>query len=95
MNQVEQWDVIEHLKRVGGIFAAYQVTTFKAYRRDKAGVEREVTVEVWDAGPDSPRRYSVVATDEKGRQAGGNSHISLQAAIAMVHWWDLDKDPPA
>jgi hypothetical protein len=69
----------------------YQVSTFRMYRKPKGGEVQKLTVEVWDAGPQEPSRYHVIATTEDGREASGNPGSTIQEAIAFVHWSDLDK----
>jgi hypothetical protein len=66
------------------------VTTFKGYRARGDGANKNVVIEVRDGGPSDPFRYCVVATDEDGRVATGNPFDKLEAALAMVHWQDLD-----
>ena len=68
------------------------IRTFKGYREDASGQVREVTVEVWQAGPGAPYRYVVDATDEGGRVATGNGGDSIDTAIATTHWEKLDRD---
>jgi len=46
-------------------------------------------VEIRDAGEDSTARYHVIAT-AGDKQVSGNANASLESALAIVHWWDLD-----
>ena len=87
----EYFDALAVLKETIGVFEIYQVSTFRMYRKPKGGGVQELTVEVWDAGPQEPSRYHVIATTEDGREASGNAGSTIQEAIAFVHWGDLDK----
>ena len=90
MNLEETLATIE--KTIKG-FEAAQVTTYRAYRKNKKGVDKEVTIEVLDRGPGKPDlRYLVIATDQDGKQASGNSGPNLEVVLATVHWYDLDRD---
>jgi hypothetical protein len=73
-------------------FEVYEVTTYKGFREPQGGGVQEVTVEVWDRGPDfGELRFSVKATDDEERLATGNPGSTLENAIMNVHWFDLDK----
>lgn len=90
--QMETAETIQKLKKAGGCFELYHATTFKGYRNDEKGNVREVTITILDEGAPSPTRYHVRAQDEKGRAATGNSNGSLDAATAITHWSDLNRD---
>jgi hypothetical protein len=91
VNDLEAATVSDALTQQWGFFEAGRMTTFRAWRREKdGGGEHEVTVQVYDAGPDHKNRYRVVAFDAFGRRAAGNGHASLDMALSFVHWWDLD-----
>ena len=77
------------LKEATGAAEAYQVWTFRLYRRTQEGRPQNVNVTVLDAGPEAPNRYSIHAEAEDGRSASGNPDESLDAALAAVHWTDL------
>ena len=92
--------ILDQVKQAAGLFEAYHVTTIKGFRRDNQGTERPITVEIWDAGaaPEPSRRdarYFVQAHDDRGRSAGGNSAATVEAAIAKVHWGNLDRGAPS
>lgn len=77
--------------RQRGFFEMYEVSTFKGVRKTAEGGMQELTVEGWDAGPDSGgERYAVMATDATGRIATGNPQDILRDALRVVHWFDLD-----
>ncbi|MEJ7872261.1 MAG: hypothetical protein WKF67_08365 [Rubrobacteraceae bacterium] len=86
-------DAIRRLTNLAGIFEVSEVHTFQCYRNRKDGSIQEVEVKIMDAGPDANAgtRYSVVATSEDGKAASGNSPESVQTALAILHWYDLDR----
>lgn len=87
-------DLIPELKSRVGLTEAYHVTTFKGYRKSgpQVGDIQEVTVEIWDAGPERrASRYMILAVSEGGKVASGNPVDSIETALALVHWADLDK----
>ena len=87
-------EMLELVKTHAGLYEAYHVTTFKGYREAKDGGAWGVTVEVFDAGPGARGdRYHAVATDDRGRRATGDPSDSLDAALAAVHWGELDHHP--
>jgi hypothetical protein len=73
----------------------YQVTTFRCYRTAANGVPQTVIVNVLDAGPDVPSdlRYSCVALTQEGHFAAGNPGGTIDEALAIVHWGQLDRPP--
>ena len=89
---MEAAEIIDRLKKASGCFELYHATTFKGYGNDEKGNVREVTITILDEGAPTPTRYHVYAQDEKGRAATGNSNGSLDAAIAITHWGDLNRD---
>lgn len=87
-------DLIPEIKKFSDIFEAYHVTTFQCYRNRKDGTPQKITVEIHDSGNNEspgPGRYSCVAKSEDGTAASGNSSDTIQAALAQVHWYKLDK----
>ena len=67
------------------------VTTFRAYKDNEL-----VIIEIWDHGPDfhTPEyRYFCMATMEDGRKASGNGGLTVQDALDMVQWNELDLPP--
>jgi hypothetical protein len=65
----------------------YHRTEFLCYKSAE-----EVIVTILDAGPDCDHgRYHVEAVSESGRKATGNPENDLEAALALVHWGDLDR----
>ncbi len=73
------------------MFETAHVTTFKGYRENKAGENVEITVEVRDAGEEvGVNRYAVSAYSEDGKKAHGNEAATLEEAIPIVHWHELD-----
>ena len=80
---------------VPGSPEVYQKTEFLCYRTREDGSVQDVTVTILDAGPNSPAglRYNVSAKAEDGARASGNSENSLDVALLIVHWGDLDRAP--
>lgn len=90
---MDRSELLRRLRLDGGLLEVSQVTYYKGYRKDRTGAVYEVTVEVWDAGPDvEPRehRFSIRASDDDGRTADGCSAASLEQALTTVRWADLD-----
>jgi hypothetical protein len=86
------------LRKVKKLTASYEVhylvASLKCYRRTASGQEQEVTVQIYDAGPDvNPSlRYSVMATSDDGKSATGNPDSTIEMALAHCHWNELDKE---
>ena len=79
------------LKKMAGIFEASRTTTYTCSRKTRAGTVQEVRVDILDAGPDNPdARYRVVALSETGKRASGKAGHSIEVAVGMVPWWNLD-----
>lgn len=86
-------ETIAELKKVAGFSEVYHTTSFRCFRHAKDGGVQEVTVEIYDAGPDVDEdlRYSCAAHSDDGKVASGNPGATIGVALATVHWWDLDK----
>jgi len=86
-------EMLEMVKKASGAAELYHVTTFRGYRPDEKGNQREITIEVLDMGPGHlAGRYTIVAEDKQGRTATGNGDDSLDVALHIVHWDELDRD---
>lgn len=86
-------EIIGKLAQVNGVFEVYHViSTFKFYRKNKAGGVQEVTVQILDAGPESKEhmQYHCFAKADDGRTATGNPDLSIERALSNVHWEHLD-----
>lgn len=84
-------EILEMLKKETGANEAYRRTEYMLYRDNKSGGVQEVRVEILDGGPAMGNaRYHVKATSDDGRVATGNPDKSLETALAIVHWYDLD-----
>lgn len=94
MDEYEQEEMRALVQKISKADDLATVTTYIGHRVNAGGHPRSVTIKISDYGPSAPAgiRYFVEAEDEDGRQAGGNGHERLDAALAMVHWSDLDKD---
>ena len=87
--------IMGSLSRAGGFFETYhQIAVYTGYRQFKNGGVREVTIRIFDKCTPEATRYHIIATDSDGRVATGNPAESIEATIALVHWGDLDEDPP-
>ncbi len=85
-------DVMNQLKKCGGIFEIYHKTSFWGYRRNANGEKQKVLVDILDMGPEADDlRYSCVATTYDGKMATGNHASSIEVAISIVRWDELDK----
>jgi hypothetical protein len=96
---MDLWQVIRKLKSPPtGIFEASQKITFHCYRHMKDGSNRQVEVTIFDGGEDAENsRYLAEAhlMDERGQRTekgcSGNGGPTIEQAIAVMHWGDLDK----
>ena len=79
--------------RSADLFEAYEVRTFRAYRNTKDGGVHAVAAEILDSGPRVERdlRYSCMSTADDGSTAVGNHEASLETALAVAPWSDLDQ----
>jgi len=76
------------LESFGDVTEVYEVTMFTGYRNGNL-----VTVRILDQGPDcsSPEiRFACDVVQDDGKKAGGNNASTLDEAIAIVHWEELD-----
>jgi hypothetical protein len=88
---MEPDEIIEQLERNTFFDALHVAHTFECYRNRKDGSTQKVNVRILDYGPGSHARYTVVAVADDGAAATGNPGETIQVALAMVHWGDLDK----
>ena len=93
MNDHDVQKTITKLREViTGSPEVYQKTDFLIYRQRKDGFSQGVTVTILDAGLDSPAgtRYHAYAEATDGATASGNPENSIDVALSIVHWGDLD-----
>ncbi len=95
---MDRRQLLRQLKQESKAKELYEVTQFVGYRQDPEGDPGDIIafqIQVLDAGPDAPaeRRYIVVAQDDDDRMTTGDEAESLEAAIAAVHWHELDEPP--
>lgn len=92
MDEANEANVMKQLKKYAGFFEVHHKTSFLGYRRKANGEEQEVSVDVFDRGSEAGNsRYSCSVTPEDGEMVTGNSASSIEEAISVVHWWELDK----
>ncbi len=87
-------EVMNRLKEdvEANFFEIYEVHSFKGYREAADGSNQEVNVKILDMGPGAGhQRYSVEATSEDGQVARGNPAGTIDEAIAITHWTELDQ----
>ena len=85
--------VIAQLNRLPRTHSALHVTMFKCFRETADGRSLEVSVEIYDSGPEvleQTRRYYCVARGEDGKATSANSADSVTKVLATLHWEDLD-----
>lgn len=78
------------LKKMPGFIDVLHRSTFWCHRRTKSGADQVVTVEILDAGPGKSPRFWVSAKSDDGKEASGNAQDTLNNALALVHWYQLD-----
>jgi hypothetical protein len=83
------WESFVELKNASGCSELASVQHFRGERRRNDGAVQEVEIKVFDGGVNSPVRWSIVATDEDGREVTGNPSADLTDAITTVHWAEL------
>lgn len=86
--------VIAKLKKVADFSELYQRTTFEGCRKGKDGTPQEVEVSIFDAGSNvalPENRYYCEARSEDGKTATGNTASSIDMALHVVHWDELDR----
>jgi hypothetical protein len=82
-------EIIEQLKKSSQLCRGPSLFHFRCHR-ESAGTHT-VDVDITDMGQSNPNaRYSVIATQDDGKTASGNSGRTIQQALAMVHWFNLD-----
>jgi hypothetical protein len=90
----ENGQISKTMRSLGKVFETYHVTRFQGYRKAANGEDRKVSIEILDAGPNQPTtRYTAIVTDlENRRYATGNGAGSVDQALMIIHWADLDRD---
>ena len=86
--------VIAHLNSLPRTHSALHVTMFKCFRETAEGRSQEVTVEIYDSGPDvleqTRRYYYCVARGEDGKATSASSADTVTKVLATVDWGELD-----
>ncbi len=86
--------IIDDLKTFGNIYEPYEVKQFCGYRNAKDGEHKKIEITILDMGEDCDNpmiRYACQVKQEDGKKATGNNAPTVDEAIAIVHWTDLDK----
>jgi hypothetical protein len=89
LDHIDTDAVIAQLNRLPRTHSALHVTMFKCFRETADGRSQEVTVEIYDSGPnvlEQTRRYYCVARGEDGKATSANSADSVTKVLATVHW---------
>ncbi len=87
MNSVD----LEWIQKGAGLSDLYEVTMLRGYRSDSLGEKREIQIEVWDAGDAAHDRYLIVARDIDGREARSGFEDSIQRALSLMPWSNLEQ----
>ena len=87
-----QNEAIKAIRQYANAHEVYQKTSFECSRLTSTGTHQTVTVEILDAGSQvNPElRYQCVVTRQDGRQTTGNTASSIEDALSIVHWTELD-----
>jgi hypothetical protein len=85
----EEMLMLETLKKIG-FRSLSQKKTFVAIRKDKAGVDQEITIEISDTGPgELHERFTCSAWSRDGKSTSANPASTIEGAISTVRWWEL------
>lgn len=85
--------IIRLLHDTGVLTEMAHVTAFQGARVTEDGEEIPVRVAILDYGPEfTEDRYMVVAEDDDGAVASGESAATVEAAIKAVDWSDFSID---
>lgn len=89
---MKETDIIQLLKDHANIDEVAEMHCFEGYRTNKKGERQEVRIKVGDMGKSSNpnSRYYCVAESEDRKEATGNNCPTIEEAIAVVHWNELD-----
>lgn len=83
-------EAIKALEANGDLFEVREVLYFQGYRNTAAG-PTTVHIRIFDGGPEAgDRRYSCRAVSENGRVTRGNEAESIDMALAITRWDELD-----
>jgi len=87
IDRVRNW-----LIEAGSITEVAHITIFQGRRKNSKGEPQTVTVKLFDLGPKAQPdlRYYCEATSAEGKTATGNNAATIEDAIAIAHWNDID-----
>lgn len=84
-------EVIKALERNGDLSEIREVRYFEGYRDTADGSPQTVHIKIYDGGPEAgDMRYSCEATTESGKVTRGNEAESIDVALAITRWNELD-----
>ncbi len=85
--------ILEKLKTLGAIYEAHYATSFICFRRLPEGSTEEITIYILDRGLQDPAtRYLCEVRSESGNRIVGTPCESIEKAISVVQWDDLDRE---
>lgn len=91
---MEPEKIAQKLRDSGGMAEVWhEVERFDCYRETGRGGARKVTVRVIKqvGHKDGHTRYMIDATSEDGKRATGNAQETIDLAIQLTHWGELDR----
>lgn len=84
--------ICKEIKQASGCHEVARVTHFNAFRNSKKGGRQQLSIEIHEAGSDSPpqERFRCSVKSDDGKTTSGNWCPDVGSAIAFVHWNKLD-----
>jgi hypothetical protein len=80
------------LSKLTGIYSASHRMKFRCERNRADGEGQSVDVELSELrADDNGPRFQASARTGDGKQAHGNIEGTIKMALAVVHWYELDK----
>ena len=84
-------EAIKGLEENGNLLEVREVRYFEGYRDTASGSRQTIHVKIFDGGPGAGDiRYSCEATSENGKVTRGNEAESIDTALAITRWNELD-----
>lgn len=88
---MERDEIINQINEINDTTETYEVRNFVVYRESKNNGMQKVDVEILDCGSTGSPRYHVSGRASDELFFSGNGDDDLQTAIALAHWYELDK----